>query len=241
MRIFKRIAKALWLVRKAFFSSFIKWHYSQFGEDIVLKELLKKEKIKGYQGFFVDVGCYHPKKLSNTYMLYKAGWRGINIDMEADKISLFNMARPRDWNVLSPVSDKREKVKVYRFGKFGVGSTIDHDFAMETGAAIYDTTELVSQTLDEVIDGSPYSGRQIDVLSIDVEGMDYKVLCSLNLERYRPKIIIIESHHRSIEEILNTEIYRLLKNHGYALRSWTFYSLIFILPNSDILKDRENA
>jgi hypothetical protein len=241
MKVFKEVSKRLWLTRKAFFSSFIKVHYSQFGEDIVLKELLKKEKIKKHNGFFVDVGCYHPKKHSNTYMLYKAGWSGINIDMEADKISLFNMARSRDWNVLVPVSDKKEIVNVYRFGKFGVGSTIDHNFAVETGNTIYDTTELCSKTLDEVIDDSPYSGKQIDVLSIDVEGMDYRVLSSLNLETYRPKIIIIESHHRSIEEILDTDIYRLLKNQEYVLRSWTFYSLIFILPNADLLKERENV
>lgn len=240
MSLFKKMSKTLWLIRKAFFSSFIKVHYSQFGEDIVLKELLKKEKLKKYKGFFVDVGCYHPKKHSNTYMLYKSGWSGINIDMEVDKISLFNMVRPRDWNVLAPISDKQEKVNVYRFGKFGVGSTIDHKFAVDTGETIYDTTELFSKTLDEVIEESPYRGKQIDVLSIDVEGMDYKVLSSLNLETYKPKIII-ESHHRSIEEILNTDIYRLLKNHGYVLRSWTFYSLLFILPNSDILKERENV
>ena len=240
MRIFKKISKALWLTRKAFLSNFIKVHYSQFGEDIILKELLKKEKLKKHNGFFVDVGCYHPKKHSNTYMLYTSGWSGINIDMEADKISLFNMARPRDCNVLAPISDKKEKVQVFRFGKFGVGSTIDPKFAVDTGNAVYDATESFSKTLDEVIEDSPYNGKQIDVLSIDVEGMDYRVLSSLSLEIYKPKIIIIESHHKSIEDILNTDIYRLLKNQEYMLRSWTFYSLIFILPNSDILKEREN-
>lgn len=241
MSIFNKTSKMLWLIRKAFLSGFIKIHYAQFGEDIILKELLKKEKIRNYQGFFVDVGCYHPKKLSNTYMLYKAGWRGINIDMEADKISLFNMVRTRDWNVLSPISDKKERVTVYRFGKFGVGSTIDPKFAVDTGETIYDTREFFSKTLDEVINESPYKGKQIDVLSIDVEGMDYKVLSSLSLDVYKPKIIIIESHHRSIEEILATDIYQLLKTEGYILRSWMFYSLIFILPNSDILKERENV
>ena len=92
-----------------------------------------------------------------------------------------------------------------------------------------------------MINESPYKGKQIDVLSIDVEGMDYKVLSSLSLDVYKPKIIIIESHHRSIEEILATDIYQLLKTEGYILRSWMFYSLIFILPNSDILKERENV
>ena len=239
MRIVKKVSKTLWLIRKAFFSGFIKLHYSQFGEDIILKELLKKERIKNYKGFFVDVGCYHPKKFSNTYMLYKSGWSGINIDMEADKIRLFNIARPRDWNVLSPISDKKEKVHVYRFGKYGLGSTIDHKFAVDTGNAIYDTTELYSKTLDEVIEESPYRGKQIDVLSIDVEGMDYKVLSSLNLETYRPKIIIIESHLRSIEEILNTDIYQLLKNKGCVEELDVLFSYFYIAKLGYIKKKRK--
>ena len=79
------------------------------------------------------------------------------------------------------------------------------------------------------------------MLSIDVEGMDFKVLNSLDFGIYKPKLIIIEDHHRSIEDVLKTDIYKLLKKHSYVLRSWTFYSLIFILPGADILKDRENA
>jgi len=56
---------------------------------------------------------------------------------------------------------------------------------------------------------------------------------------YKPKIVIIEDHHKSIDDVLNTNTYTLLKQKGYILRSWAFYSLIFILPNSDILKERE--
>lgn len=106
--------------------AFFRYHYSQFGEDIVLNEILKKELSNV---FFVDVGCYHPKKYSNTDRLYKKGWRGINIDMEEDKISLFNLARSHDHNVLSAISDKQESVTLYRYSKFGVGSTVDDNFA----------------------------------------------------------------------------------------------------------------
>jgi len=228
----------MYLLRKSFFTDFLKIHYSQFGEDIILKELLKKE-IR--DGFFVDVGCYHPKKYSNTYMLYKRGWSGINIDLEEDKINLFNIVRKRDYNVQCPVSEKKEKVTLYRYSKYGVGSTIDHEQAEKTKDAVYDTMELWSETLNEIIEASPYTGKQIDVLSIDVEGMDYKVLKSLDLNLYKPKIIIIEDHHNNIDDVLNTDIYMLLRRNGYMLRSWTFYSLLFILPGSDILKERENV
>ena len=41
---------------------------------------------KKYKGFFVDVGCFHPIKYNNTYRLYRKGWRGVNIDIDAIKI-----------------------------------------------------------------------------------------------------------------------------------------------------------
>lgn len=199
---------------------------------------VKKEEIPN--GFYMDVGCYHPKKFSNTYMLYKKGWSGINIDMEEDKISLFNMVRPRDLNVLSPISDKEEEVTLYRYSKYGLGSTIDKKIASETTDNIYDKTTVKTKTLNEVINESSYKDTQIDVLSIDVEGMDFRVLRSLDIKKYSPKVIIIEDHHKKIEDILETDTYKFLVQNNYILRSWSFYSLIFILPGSDILKEREN-
>ena len=41
-------------------------------------------------GFYVDVGCFHPKKHSNTYLLYKRGWSGINIDVEKTNLHHIN-------------------------------------------------------------------------------------------------------------------------------------------------------
>ena len=229
--------KKLKLFRKAFLTDFIKFHYSQFGEDIILREILKKGISNG---FYLDVGCYHPKKFSNTYMLYKKGWSGINIDMEEDKISLFNMVRPRDLNVLSPISDKEEEVTLYRYSKYGLGSTIDKKIASETTDSIYDKTIIKTKTLNEVLNKSSYKDTQIDVLSIDTEGMDFRVLKSLDIKKYSPKVIIIEDHHKKIEDILETDTFKFLVQNNYILRSWSFYSLIFILPGSDILKEREN-
>ena len=225
------------LFRKAFFTDFIKLHYSQFGEDIVLKEILKKDISNG---FYVDVGCCHPKKFSNTYMLYKKGWSGINIDMEEDKISLFNMVRPRDLNILTAILDVEEDVTRYRFSKHGFGSTIDKKIALDTIDNIYDEANIKTRTLNSVINETQYKNIQIDLLSIDAEGVDFRVLKSLDIKKYSPKVIIIEDHHKKIEDILKTDTFKYLVEKKYILRSWTFYSLIFILPESDILKDREN-
>ena len=112
------------IYRQAYFKKINKNFYSQFGEDKILFEIIPKNLSKK---FYVDVGCFHPKKYSNTHMLHKRGWYGINIDMEEDKIKTFNIARPNDFNYLGAISDKIENVKIFRNQKFGVSSTINKD------------------------------------------------------------------------------------------------------------------
>ena len=69
---------------------------------------------------------------------------------------------------------------------------------------------------------------QIDLLNIDTEGNDFKVLKSLNFKIYDPSIIVIETHLKTIEQIMQSEIYLYLEERMYTLKSWTIYSLIFV-------------
>src|ERR1041385_1053171 len=85
--------------------------YSQEGEDMILKRIFDEKK----NGFYVDVGAYHPKRFSNTYYFYKKGWRGINIDAMPGSRKAFRRQRPRDINVESPISDKHETLTYYAF------------------------------------------------------------------------------------------------------------------------------
>ncbi|MBC8325485.1 MAG: FkbM family methyltransferase [Verrucomicrobia subdivision 3 bacterium] len=235
--MFKKIAKYIWSLRKAYLTNFRQTHYAQFGEDIVLDELLKPELC---DGFYVDVGCYHPKKHSNTYRLHQRGWNGINIDLEEDKIRLFNLCRPNDHNVVCPVSDLEETVTIRRFSSFGLGTTINSQQAAGTNEAVFDERQAKTKTLAQIIEESPFAGRKIDLLSIEAEGMDERILKSVDFDRHFPKIILIEDYHRNIGEIIGTDSYKLLTSKGYALRSWTFYTLIFVQPETDILMPREN-
>jgi len=220
----------LYLARQSFFRKINKNFYSQFGEDRVLKEILKKNINKG---FYVDVGCYHPKKHSNTYLLYKKGWRGINIDIEKNKIEVFRMSRPDDINILDAVSDKKRSVKVHKTQDYGVGSKI-----IDNTKTKKNFKTLITKTLNEVIEKTIYKNRRIDLLNIDTEGEDLNVLKSLNIKKYNPSIIIIESHLTSINEILKSKIYIFLVRKKYKLRSWNFFSLIFTLKNSTIVRNR---
>ena len=59
---------------------------------LFLKDYFKEKR----NGFYIDVGCYHPIRLSNTKFLYDKGWWGINIDISKKSIDLFKIARKKD-------------------------------------------------------------------------------------------------------------------------------------------------
>jgi len=216
-----KILNKLSLIRQSYFKKINNNFYSQFGEDRILNEIIPKKKI----GFYVDVGCFHHKKHSNTYLLHKRGWSGVNIDMESDKVKLFNICRPNDFNVVAAISNDVRNVKVYRNQKYGVSSTIVDGFINSDD--IIDQNVIKTKTLDSVLELSPFKNKKIDLLNIDAEGNDFKVLISLNFKIYQPEIIIIETHLNNIEEILKSEIYSFLFNKKYSLISWNLYSLIF--------------
>lgn len=71
---------------------FGKRSYAQSGEDVVVDAILSRQKT----GFYVDIGAYHPKVFSNTYLFYKRGWRGICVEPNPEAKILFQVARPRD-------------------------------------------------------------------------------------------------------------------------------------------------
>ncbi len=227
------IWQKIFLLRKIYLTQIFRFFYSQFGEDLILKDFLSKSV---NDGFFVDVGCYHPKKYSNTYRLYKRGWRGINIDLDELKIKAFNLARPQDCNITAAVSDKEDTVKLYSFGTYSLVSTIDEETALKNKSDIKGIREIKTQRLDEIIEGTRFAGRQVDLLSIDAEGHDLNVLKSLNLEKYQPKIIIIETHLVCFDLVEGSELYQFLKQKGYHLMNWVGFSMIFTLPDNPLLR-----
>ena len=95
--------------------------YSMDGEDLFLKDFFKDKK----KGFYVDVGCYHPIHRNNTFLLYKTGWSGINIDIHKFSIDLFNYLRPKDQNFNFAVSNKNEKIDMYFQKELSQLSTIE--------------------------------------------------------------------------------------------------------------------
>jgi hypothetical protein len=173
----------------------------------------------------VDVGCFHPVKYSNTYALYKRGWAGINVDIDPLKIEGFNLLRRRDVNVACAVSGQNGEAEYYSAGFFSLLNTLEKSCA-ESGPG-YKVKRTAVRRLDQIIAETRFAGREIDMLSVDTEAHDLQVLASLDLDRYRPKVVAVETHLTCFDDLAQDDLYRFLDGHGYTLANWCGLSLIF--------------
>lgn len=220
------IFRKLFLIRKLFFTKVKQSHYSQFAEDISITRLFEKS----YQGFFVDVGCFHPKKYNNTWSLYKRGWKGINIDIDPIKIEGFNLIRRKDINISCAISDHEGEITLYTNGFYSLTTSLDPNFTK--GKNNYIKKTIKCSTLNNIIDNSRFKNKKIDFLSIDAEGHDVVILKSLDFNRYDPKLIAIESHLPIFSEIVKTELYQFLIEKKYTLVGWC--GLTLLMANTDL-------
>jgi len=215
----------VFLLRKLYLTKTKATHFSQFAEDISIKRLFRK----GDTGFFVDVGCFHPKKYSNTWMLYKAGWRGINVDIDAIKITGFDLVRPLDTNIACAVSNKEGEIVYYTSGFYSLTATLDADFA-EKHKRAFIKKKTTCKPLTKIIDETKYKDRQIDFLSVDAEAHDLEVLKSLDFERYQPRLIAVETHSPVFADIEKSPLYKYLMSMEYSLVGWCGLTLLVASP-----------
>lgn len=180
--------------------------YSQCGEDIFINDFFKKKR----RGVYVDIGAFNPIKYNNTFLLYQRNWKGINIDLNQTSIDMFNILRPKDKNICAIVDFQNKKRKVYIENLFSPLNTISKKFSKNlSNKKIYLKT---SKKFSDLVK------RQFDFLNIDIEGMDFKVLKSINLKLYKPKMICIEifghKNFLKVKEYLKKKNYTYIKKIG---------------------------
>ena len=189
--------------------------YSQFGEDIIINKYFKS-----FIGTYVDIGCYHPIKYSNTALFYKKGWNGTNIDLNQTSINLFNFSRLRDKNILACLSNKEEWVDVYLDNEFSALNSTNKENIKNFKIKNFKKNRIKSKIFPKIIK------KKFDFLNIDCEGNDYKILKTINLQKYKPKLICVEVSKQS-----KKLIYNYLNSNNYEILTVRSLSHIFKYKN----------
>lgn len=205
----------------------IDWKYlrfscSQFGEDLIVSSLLP-----GASGFYVDVGAYHPAQISNTYLLYRRGWRGVVIDANPDLAAPFRRRRPRDILVSAAVSDAPGD-GWFEVREAGPSSSLRQDAGPGPAPGVERVVKVRVRTLASILNEHLPARQAIDYLDVDCEGADLAVLRSNDWQRYRPKVISVED----AAPRATSAICGLLTQRGYEFFAETGVTRLFKDPEA---------
>mgnify|MGYP001200743861 FL=1 len=201
---------------------FLEFFFRKRKDKLVI--FLRKYFANQKKGFYIDVGCYHPIRLSNTKFLSDKGWRGINIDISKKSIDLFNIARKKDTNLNIGIAEKETFLEGYFKKELYHANTLDnhhsnHFIGQESKKKIIEI-----KTLDSIINRYA-KGKKINLIDIDCEGKDLEVLQGLNLPEHDIELIMIEMHgydiktsekSKKIFEILETNNFKLIHREHQA-------------------------
>jgi len=195
--------------------------YSQWGEDLFINNFFKNKN----KGIYLDIGCFHPYMYSNTCLLHKKGWSGVNIDINQTSIDLFNIVRPNDINICTAVSKKKRKYKIYLDDPFSPVNTLDKKFYESLKDSFFKNKKILkiqSQTIQEIFDINKVKST-IDFVNIDAEGLDFEILQLIDLNKYKVKLVSVETHNvdgskskffDSIKKYLKKKRYSIFKRVG---------------------------
>ena len=194
-------------------------HFSQCGEDVILASLFANEA----EGFWIDVGAFHPFHFSNTWLLYKKGWTGINVEPNPQAFALFQEHRPKDINLSIAVGDKANtSVEFWINGPY---SSFSREAATVQSKNPY-SVKVQTTTLAEIVRNHVPRDKQVDLLSIDCEGHDLIVLKSADWSSFHPKCLIVENPHG-----INAELSTFIESLDYRLLLRIGLSCIYVRQN----------
>jgi FkbM family methyltransferase len=165
--------------------------YAQNGEDVVLWRALGS--VSG--GRYVEVGANHPSHDSVTRAFYDRGWSGITIEPVPYFADLQRAERPRDHLVQAAITDSGPgEITMHVFTGTGLSTIVDAVSERHAEAGIEHVDVVVpTMRLDDVLAESGWAGQEIHFMLIDVEGAEGDVLQSVDLSRWRPWVLVVES------------------------------------------------
>jgi FkbM family methyltransferase len=208
--------------------------YAQVGEDLLSAYLLGGDA----EIHYIDVGCLWPVEHSNTYYFYERGGRGLCIDANPQVGEEFRQKRPRDLFVNCGVGAEPAEGRYVMHGNpvFNTFSSerareVERKAAGRAGRTVVEEISVPIKPLPEIVAETGalelLEGR-VDLLSIDVEGLEAEVIRGADFESMRPRLVVVEHLRRHGEALAEVEMVQRLEGCGYGVAAYTGHDLYFV-------------
>ena len=205
-------------LKKIAYLGIIRKTYSQDKEDLFLMDYFNKTD----SGFYVDIGCHHPKIFEHICSI--KGWNRINRDKLT--ISLFNIFRARDKNYCFVLSTSSKLVEFYEFSESALNGILNSREALkleQLGYVIKKKRKIRPIPVKEFISKNKLKNRKINLLKIDIEGMDFEIVKNMEISEMDIDVLMIEKS----DDVNNSRMENYLKSFSYSVLHETKRNLLF--------------
>jgi FkbM family methyltransferase len=204
--------------------------YSQCGEDLIVEFVLKNNlKVKNIN--YLDIGTNHPVKFNNTYKFYQQGSTGVLVEPDYDLFTILKNKRPKDITLNAGVDKKERELDFYllepdTLNTFSIKEV--EQYKKFYNAKVRNVVKVPTININNIL--KKYFNKTLDFLSIDVEGLDYAIVSSIDFDKIRPKVICVESMIYEKNNVLkkSKKIKNLLYSKGYFMYADTFVNSIYV-------------
>jgi FkbM family methyltransferase len=187
-------------------------YYGQNKEDEVIHQLILSKYGNEFKGSFLDLGANDGITLSNSRFFIENGWKGILI--EAGKLpyeKLMTTILPNTVAINCAVGNQNGFLTFYESNNLlnandvGLVSSLVADETQRWRNAGVGFTEYQVEcfTWESFTDKFHLKSQNFDIISIDIEGMDYDVLIQMNLEELGCKVLCVEFNGKDIQKYVD--------------------------------------
>ncbi len=228
------------ILKELYYNKYSKKSFSISSVDLIIERIFSNFD----KGIYLDIGCNHPIKYNNTYLLFKKGWEGINVDLDEESIKQFNLFRKNDHNIAALITSKdNEEKDLYFYHKRSSINTISKELMEKRKNKPKKIKKMKGISINTLIENSPFKNKKINLLSIDIENYEHEALKEFNFDKYNIDVIVseitdiksekLELYNNSLENITSSKIYELLTNNNYKLVNWINSDLVFVNKKSN--------
>jgi hypothetical protein len=171
--------------------------FSQGPEEWLIRDFFKDKR----NGVFLDVGAFDARNWSNTYALERDfGWSGIAIDAIAEFAPGYREFRPQSRFVVAFVGDRDVGEETLHLNP----EDLSNSSASDQFTHLFTKTTVARQIRVRTLDGILEENKvgRIDLLSMDIELGEPVALAHFSIDRYRPKLAVVEAHSQTRQAIL---------------------------------------
>ncbi len=204
--------------------------FSQCGEDRIIKFILDTLQVQKYR--YLDIGAHHPRRLSNTYLFYRLGGSGVLIEPNQALASLISKVRPRDLCLNVGLAGEPHSSVPFYVMRSDTLSTFSKREAermvSECGEEIVEVRAVEVRTPESVL--AEHFSDGLNLVSMDVEGLEMEILEGFDLRQYRPEVFCIETISYAVdgEGVKSTALAPFMASHGYRIYADTYINTIFV-------------